>query len=236
MTPAKFATLVRFYTKTNSTSFTDTEILMLANLFKDEIANEVGKKVGEDYFGLRLTTDLVEDQREYGFPSEVMARIKYAEAKLDGTNWVKMGSTDLAQYELPTDEANIVAAYAGKAAEIDIWDKSFFIYSDAAIIDVTDGLKIWAIVFPADITDLASVVDMSENPSATSHGFPRQFHELLARAVSIAWKTSQPRPIPLSEPEKLYRLDLNNALDSLKETNLDQEFVAEVAVDNGENY
>lgn len=209
---------------------------MLANIFKDEIANEIGKKVGEDYFGMRLLTDLVEDQREYGFPSEVMARIKYAEAKLDGTNWEKLGATDLAQYELPTDETNIVAAYAGKDPEIDIWDKAFFIYSEDAIIDVTDGLKIWAIIFPADFTDLSLTTDMSENPSATTHGFPRQFHELLARQVSIAWKTSQPRPIPLSEPEKLYRLDLNEALDSLKEINLDQEFVAQVPIDNGENY
>jgi len=81
-----FATLVRYYTKTNSTTLTDANILILANIFKDDIAGTISTEVGEDYFGLRFERDLIADQREYDLPSELMARMKYLNAKLDGTN------------------------------------------------------------------------------------------------------------------------------------------------------
>ena len=58
-----FASLVRKKTRTNSTTFTDADLLLYANTFKDEIAEMLSKEVGEDIFGLRLTRDLVADQR-----------------------------------------------------------------------------------------------------------------------------------------------------------------------------
>jgi hypothetical protein len=232
----EFATLVRYYTKTNVTTFTDAEILLLANLAKDDIAQQIGKKVGEDYFGLRLTADLVAGQREYELPSEIMARIKYIEAKLDGENWSKLVETDLLQYEKSTDEATILSQFANRDPAFDLWDKSFFLYSGEAIISVEDGIKLWAIVFPADFTDLSSTNAMDANPSSVSHGFPREFHGLLAIAVSIAYKTSQTRPIPLSEKEKTYEADLADKLEQMKEANLDRNFVASIPYNDGSQY
>lgn len=231
-----FATLVRYQTKTNSTTFTDTEILNLANALKDEMAVEIGKMVGEDYFGLRYTTDLVADQREYELPSELMGRIKYMEAKLDGTKWVKMYETDLLDYQKPTDESSIVNHFAELDPAFDLWDRSFIIYSGDAIIDVTDGLKLWAIIYPADFTDLSSTDDMSTNPTTTSHGFPREFHNLLVTAVSIAYKSSQTRPIPLSAKEQNFEKDLENKISSLKDKNEDRNFKATVPYNDGSQY
>lgn len=231
-----FASLVRKKTRTNSTTFTDADLLLYANTFKDEIAEMLSKEVGEDIFGLRLTRDLVANQREYDLPADVMARIKYIEAKLDGTNWVTMHETDLHEYGKTTDESTIIEAYQGKDAQFDLWDHSFFILSADAIISVTDGLKLWAILFPADFTDLTSTTDMSTNPSTTSHGFPRQFHELLARRISIEWKSNRDKPLPLSEQEQNYDKDLRDKIGSMKDANLDRSTEASIPYNNGTQY
>jgi len=232
----KFASVVRYYTKTNSTTFTDADILMLANIFKDDICAQISKEIGEDYFGLRFTRDLLANVREYELPSEVMSRIKYVEAKLDGTNWEHLKETDLSIYSKPTDEDNIQYAYADKDAEFDIFDQSIFILSGDAIIDVTDGLKLWAIIYPADFSSLTSTEEMSTPPDDYSHGFPRQFHELLARRISIAYKSSKDRPIPLSEKEKLYEVDLSAAINAMKDANLDRDVIPSAPSDDGSDY
>jgi hypothetical protein len=232
----KFATLVRYYTKTNSTTFTDADILVLANIFKDDIAGLIAKEVGEDYFGLRFERDLIAGQREYDLPAELMSRMKYLNAKLNGTDWKRLTETDLSEYGGTLDEATIVSRYADIEPQFDLWDNGIFILSDSAIIDVTNGLKPWAIVFPSDFTDLSSTEDMSTNPDDYTHGFPRQFHELLARRISIAFKSSKDRPIPLSEKEKVYESDLALAINTMKDANLDRSTAPEAPYDDGSNY
>jgi hypothetical protein len=238
----KFATLVRYYTKTNSTTFTDADILILANIFKEDIAGLIAKEVGEDYVGLRFERDLIAGQREYDLPAEVMGRIKYLEAKLDGTNWQHLKETDLSLYGKSTDEDTIQLTYSEKDPEYDIWDQSIFILSGDAIINVREdeegesGLKLWSIIYPADFTDLTSTEDMSVNPDDYSHGFPRQFHELLARRVSIAYKSSKDRPIPLSEKEKLYEVDLATVIQSMKDANLDRSVIPSASRKDGSEY
>ena len=236
MTNLQFATLVRYYTKTNSTTFTDSEVLTLANIFKDDIAGLISKEVGEDYFGLRFERDLVADQREYDLPAELMARMKYLQAKLDGTNWERLKEVDLSTYGKTLDEDTIQLTYAEKDPEFDLWDNGIYILSGDAIIAVTDGLKLWAIIFPADIADLTSTVDLSTNPDDYSHGFPRQFHELLARRISIAFKSSKDRPIPLSEKEKLYEVDLATAIQTMKDANLDRSVKPDAPYNDGSDY
>lgn len=46
-----FASLVRFYTHTDTNTFVNDDILLLANVHKDEIAKEIGL-VNEGYFGM----------------------------------------------------------------------------------------------------------------------------------------------------------------------------------------
>lgn len=236
MTYVQFATLVRYYTKTNSTTFTDADILILANIFKDDISGLIGKNVGEDYFGLRFERNLIAGQREYQLPAEMMSRIKYLQAKLDGTNWVKLLETDLSTYGEVMTEAEIEAVYAAKDPEFDIWDQSIYLLSASAIINVTDGLKLWAIIWPSDFTSLTDIEDMSTNPNDYTHGFPRQFHELLARRVSIAYKSSKDRPIPLSEKEQMYEVDLKTQIETMKDANLDRTTAPQAPYDDGSQY
>jgi len=232
----KFASLIRYYTKTNSTTFTDADILVLANIFKDDICGLIAKDVGEDYFGLRFERDLIAGQREYDLPAELMSRMKYLQAKLDGTNWEKLNETDLITYNKALDEDTIQLTYSERSPEFDLWDQGIYILSGDAIIDVTDGLKLWAIIFPSDFTDLTSTEDMSTNPDDYTHGFPRQFHELLARRISIAYKSSKDRPIPLSEKEKLYEVDLVNQIETMKDANLDRSVKPLTPYDDGSEY
>jgi len=77
---------------------------------------------------------------------------------------------------------------------------------------------------------------MSTNPDDYSHGFPRQFHELLARRVSIAYKSSKDRPIPLSEKEQLYEADLMAAINAMKDANLDRSVIPSAPYNDGSQY
>lgn len=236
MTPVQFATLIRYYTKTNSTTFTNSDILTLSNIFKDDIASLLAKEIGEDIFGLRFERNLIASQREYDLPAEVMGRIKYLEAKLDGTNWQRLNETDLSVYGKALDESTIQLEYGDKDPEFDIWDNGIYILSGDAIINVTDGLKLWAILYPADFDDLSSTVDMSTPPDDYTHGFPKQFHELLARRVSIAYKSSKDRPIPLSEKEKQFEVDLSQTIQSMKDANLDRTTIPSAPYNDGSDY
>ena len=236
MTFAQWAKLVRYYTKTNTTTFADADILTLANIFKEDIAGLLAKEVGEDYFGLRFERDLLAGQREYDLPAEVMGRIKYLEASFDDKTWGRLSETDINTYGKTLDEDTIRANYSGRNAEYDLWDQGIFLLSGEAIIDVTNGLRLWAIIFPADFVDLTSTEDMSTNPDDYTHGFPRQFHELLARRVSIAYKSSKDRPIPLSEKEKLYEVDLATAIQTMKDANLDRSVAPSSPYNDGSQY
>lgn len=235
MTPVIFARLVRKYTRTNSTTLPDQELMDYANAFKDEIAGEISQ-ANEDYFVRTFLADLVAGQREYSIPDEVMNNLKYVEAKIDGTTQKRLNEFDLNQYGEATDETTILAKFAGLDPAMDLSGGSIFIYSDVAIIDVTEGLICAAVMFPADFTDLTSVIDMSTDPDAYSCGFPRQFHELLARRCSIAWKSSRPKPVPLSEKEQMYEIDLSRKVNAIKGLNLDRSVEASTPYDDGQDY
>lgn len=236
MTYKKFATLVRYYTKTNDNTFTDQEILDLANIIKDDMAVRISKEVAEDYFMMRFKADLVAGQREYQLPDDIISRIKYVEAKLDGDNWEDLDEFDLIQYGKTTDESTIQDAFSGRDPQFDMWDQSIFIFSADDIIDVTDGLKLWANIYPADFTDLTSTSDMSIPPTTTSHGFPRELHRLLATAVSIEYKTSLTRQIPLSKREQNFEADYDMAINAMKDANEDRNFKASVPYNDGLQY
>ena len=94
MTPVEFAYHVRFMTRTNSTTFTDAEILALMKIRQDEIAKAI-LEADEDILLIPQYTSLVADQREYPLPQDMLSSIKRVEAKLDGTNFIKLNELDV---------------------------------------------------------------------------------------------------------------------------------------------
>lgn len=235
MTPAALATYVRHITgDTTAEQLSDAKLLALVNVAKDEIARRV-IKANEDLFGLPMLRNLEAGRREYALPSDIM-QVKAVEAKLDGVAWSRLDEFDLNTYRRTTDEASIVLEWSGRSPRFDIFRNSLWLYTGASIVDVTDGLKLYAIVWPADIASLSGTTDMSVDPSTITHGMPRQVHELIGRRASILYKSSADRQIPLSERELSYRADLDEAIESIRGFNLDRATEASVPADTGEDY
>lgn len=235
MTPAEFATHVRFMTRTNSTTFTDAQILALMKIRQDELAKDI-LDADEDILLIPQYTSLVADQREYPLPQDMLASIKRVEAKLDGTNWIKLHEMDIVSisYSLLT-ESEITQNFNNQegGAFFDLTRKSLYIYS-GTITAVTDGLKVWVNTWPTPIGDLSATDDMSQDPSTTTHGIPRELHEIWARGVIIDWKGSRENPIPLTEKELSYRVDKIAAINSLKPQNRGRNGI--VTIPNEGNY
>lgn len=229
MTGTQLAALIRTYTRTNSTTLPDSDIVLLANVIKDDFAKEIAK-VDEDYFGVPATRDLIASSltdptaREYTLPEDYL-KIKKVEARLDGTNWLKLNEFDLEQYQRTTNEAEILNQFSNEngRAFYDIFRKSLWIYS-GTITANSAGLKLWYIAYPADIeeADLSGTQDLSLDPTTITAGMPRQFHELWARRFSIIWKSNREKPIPLTERELTFTPDFKSALSSIRNPNLDR--------------
>lgn len=238
MTKSEFATYIRFKTKTNSSTFTDAQIIALANVRKDDIAEEI-TKINEDFFLREFVRNLEADKRRYSFPSDVMSHMKTLNLKLDGTNWV----TDIAEVDMATQagrpiasEADIVANFSSSLPKIEVYSSGFMILSGAAIEAVVEGISLWAVQYPADLDSISGDTDMSVNPTTTTFGMPRAFHKLWADGVIIDYKSSKEKPIPLTEREQNWEVYLHRKIDSISPQNLSREITADYPRDTGEDY
>lgn len=237
MTPAKIADYVRWKTRTNTTTFTNADMLAVANVVKDRLALEV-LDADEDYWLVPTYLDLVADQREYPLHSDILSRIKRVEAKLDGSDYIIVKEFDITSHADPiSTESNITYNFGNNEGEAyyDIMRKAIWIYS-GTITDVTDGLRIWLNTFPADLTSMASTTELSEDPTTTTHGFPRELHMVLAKGIVIEWKESKEKPIPLTESELAYDDEVQKAVAKLKRASLDREVIGLVPEDTGMEY
>lgn len=216
MNTSEFATLVRYKTKTNSVTFTDAQILLLANIFKNEIASKIIDK-NAGYFLVPYTFNLVASStsREYVFPAGMLNRMKKLELKFSASN-SRFPSTFIKDYLGSETESEIVKQFGNSEKQFahTIRRRRLFILS-GTITAVTGGGYLWYYIFPADFTVLSGSTEMSIDPSDTTFGFPTQFQELLARRISIEWKGSQPKPLPLARHELNYENDLKLQLDAL---------------------
>ena len=208
MTAKEFATHVRFMTRTNSTTFPDTNMLALMKIRQDELAKAI-MKTDEDILLIPQYTGLEAGQRIYPLPQDLLSRIKRIEALFNGTDWIPLTEIDITKINYPiVTESNITdifnSSQYGKGnptgARFDIMRKSITIYS-GTITTVASGLRVWCNTWPTAIGDLSATDDMSQDPSTTTHGIPREMHEIWARGVIIDYKGSRQEPIPLTERE-----------------------------------
>lgn len=237
MTPTALAAYVRLKTRTNSTTLTDADLIILANVVKDKLVSRA-LDADEDIFLVPTYLNLVANQREYPLHSDLLSRIKRVEAKLDGTSFIKLYEFDLPQHQYPiSTEADITAHFGNteKAAFFDIMRNSIWIYS-GTITSVTAGLKIWLNTIVADITSMVAVTDMSIDPTTTTHGVPRPLHKVLADGMIIEWKESREKPIPLTQREMNHEFEIDKAVASLKKANYDRDVIGLVPDDDGQDY
>lgn len=222
MTPLQFATYVRKQTHTNAVTYPDADILLYAGIGMDKISSRICD-FDEDYFGAPQIEDLVNNQREYPFPTDMLNHIKKVEAMLDGVAWLNLTELDLSSYSFTTDEATITSYFSNTINNCNyfIYRGSLWILSGtlAGFIPNNGALKLWTYQWPSYITDLTSVTDISQDPNNTSAGFPRVAHESLADYCVIKYKLSADKPIQLTDTETNWESNMVKNITTLTELN-----------------
>ena len=212
MTTTEFAALVRYKTRSNSVTFTDGDMLPLANTFKDEISSMIVER-NNGMFLVPSTFDLVADQREYGFGDDLLNRIHKLEIKFASGD-SRFPALYIKDYYGSETESEITKQFtnAEKSFAYTIRRRAVLLLS-GTIVAVTDGGRLWSHIFPADLADLSGSTGIEVDPSTTTFGFPRQFHELLARRVGMERNNRNNKP--LTALELRYDSDLKIQLDAI---------------------
>lgn len=232
MTGTQLATLIRRYTGTNSTTYTDAQVLVDVNNVKDEIASLIAGR-NEQKFIVPAAFDLVASSvtaREYSFPTDILNHIVTVELALDTANPTVFvnarpypgGLQRLVRQIGGITESKITNAFTNDYPYYIIMRDSVFILS-GSISALANGGKLRYRLYPADLANLSGSTDLSLDPTTTSFGFPKGFHELWARKVSIINKSQRPNPIKLSALELNYENDLEKQLSAISDSDLGSE-------------
>lgn len=242
MTGTQLAALIRYKTKTNSTTFADADLLPLVNTFKDEISSMIVER-NNGMFLVPTTFNLIASStsREYALPDDLLNRMHKLEIKFSSTG-SRFPATYLKDWRGSETESEIVKHFSNNEGGFayTIRRRAILILSGTITV-VTDGGRLWYHAYPADLANLSGSTDLAIDPTTTTFGFPKQFHELLARRVSIEYKGSQPKPIPLNAFEKNYEVDLEKQLAAVAHVDNSAEIIGddlppEETGDNGFNY
>lgn len=242
MTGQTFAAYIRKQTKTNTATFPDADLVVFANVAKDELAGEIVANVDEGYFDVEMVRNLEAGVRDYTFTNDLLKHIKYASAKLDGTaaKYLREADYSLAESsDLPLlENATIKEMFAGKNPEFLITGRGITILSGTDILDVADGLKVVAEVYPEDIDadTLASTNDLSVPETDITHALPRAAHLLWATKVIAMFKGSKDKPIPLTQSEQAMMVNMEDVFDKLRKRNVVRSFTASVPSNDGSDY
>ena len=239
MTGEQLAALIRYKSNTNSTTFTDTDMLVLVNVFKDEISSLITER-NQMYFAIPSTDSLIADQREYAFPSDMLNNLIKVEAKFASSD-SRIPLTPVKDYRGSETESEIVKKYTnveGEAAYL-VRRRAIFILS-GTIVAVTSGIRIWSVAYPANLANMTDTTELSIDPTTTTFGFPRQFHELLARRVGMERKAKTPGA-KFTRLELNYEKNLQTQLDAIGHLDLGLEIIGELPPsgdlgDDGWNY
>lgn len=220
MTAKDFADLVRFRTKTDTTTLTNADLLLVMNLEKDNIGRDIVNNVRKTFFNITTTDSLVADQRNYDLTeADFVMGVSRVEAKLDGTNWLKLLPFDEANFDLPLSETMITNTFSNNQDDcyFDFRRGEIWIYS-GTITSVTDGLRYNWFTFPADIADATEdTVDLATHASATAHGVPKQMHAVWIDRVVVYIKTSGDKDVQLTERERNVEYHYEKALRTLRD-------------------
>lgn len=233
MTPLALATRIRAKTHTDTTSYADATMLVDVNLFKNELAGMIQKKRPE-LFSRAVLQNLTLDTREYDFPTGVMNNIVKLELKFSSSgDYVVVDAVDFKDVNIALQESKIVEAYDNDNPRYFIRNQMIYILS-GSIVAVTSGIRITVNEFPSDLANLTgNTTDISVKPSSTTHGFPLEFHELLARRVTIEYKDRE--NMALSSREQSFQKDLDDLLDNFDSPNLDLKQTMNLPADDSDN-
>lgn len=242
MTGSNFASLVRKYTSTDSNTLDDDDLVLFANVAKDEVAQLIVDNVDEDYFQMTFERNLRDtssdvSNREFSFPNDILKHMVRAYAKIDG-DWEHLeeyDDGDFDDYPMVTEE-NVTDAMSSLSLDpgFILQGRGVFLVTEESLDAVTDGLRLEAMLYPENIekTDLSVNTDLSvpTSPNADEkHALPRQAHKLWAMLTSIEYKNSRPKPIPLNfNEENIEKVQIPRVVNQLKKRNIGRAVTADV--------
>ena len=222
MTGLALAADIRYGTKTTSVTLTDVNLLPLVNNAKDEIATLITEKI-DNYFIIPGTFNLVASQREYALPEDLLNNIVSVElafAVASPLAYIPAFSTSYQQFLREfgaLTEANIIVGYDNSHPAYFLQRRSIWVLS-GTIIAVTNGGRLRYRAFPADLANLTGASDLSVDPTTTSFGIPKIFHQLWSERVQIYWKVRRPKPMPLTQYELGWEQRMRLRLSELTKT------------------
>lgn len=239
MTRLGLATLIRKKTRTNSTTYGDTEMLVDVNLMKDEMAGKISAQRNEA-FNIEKLENLVADTRAYEYDDNVMNNLARVEVQFVASgDFVVLDFLKHHNYREGTQETEIVAAYDNIDPKAFVRGKFLHILS-GTIVAITNGIRWIYKEFPADLADLTdNSTQLHAWANNTTPGFPREFHELLARSVSIEWKERNNRK--MSQRDLRFEIDFQEAIGNYMIVSTDEEILGKLPPasevgDDGFNY
>ena len=211
MTSAQLLALIRRKTNTTTTTYPDADVLIDVNLAIEDLAGDI-QKAREHIWEITALDDLVADQRLYAFPADILNRMTDLELMfVAGNDYVQAKPSARRHYNDVLQESVIINNFNNDDPQYFIRRKAIYILS-GAIIAVTDGIKLVYNAFPAVLVNLTGSDDLSVDPSTTTHGFPREFHPLLATKVSMGYKSRN--NLKLNQEEADFYNDLERKLDA----------------------
>lgn len=241
--------LARKKSKTNTTTFSDADMLLYIKAKLPQFQADI-EEVNEDYMGSIEYRDLratgttgtyVADgvtylSREYNLPSDMIPRLKAVTAKLNGTDWVNLKQYDLNDLRMPFEEDRILEKFTNDEgiAGYEIFRGSLFLLTGAIASEVVGGLKIWTYSFSALPSSIPTVGGEGDVEFDT-YGIPETMHELFATALSLEWKSNQDVPVPLTAMEQNYYALYAKSLQSLKGLDRSKEIIFQRPADRYDN-
>lgn len=229
---------IRYKARATEESMPTDEILVLMNLKQYMFAGDL-EYLDEGYEGDIQETDLMATgtgystnldgdkifTREYSFPENILSRMKFLDAKLDGEHWVRLVNKNLNMEKVAFEEANLLEKYSNEegSAGFTYFRGGIFLLTGEIEEDVTKGMKLWLFKAPTLITDLSSSVELA------TFGIPYQLQESFIEGVVADWKSNHDKP--LSSDDQSWYIKYQNTLAKLRNFNRDQEIIAEMPMD-----
>jgi len=242
--------LARRKAKANATTFSDRDMLLYMKaklpIFQTEI-----EKVNEEHMGTMETRDLRATgdgtyefegstylSREYSLPVNLIPRIKFIQAKLDGVNWLRLVHHNLDDYKIPIKEDYIKELFSNNIgiAGYDIFRGSIILLTGEIEEDIIGGLEIWAYAY-TDIPDITITPLSDEDVDLEVYGIPDNMHDLFATALCMEWKQNLESPVPLSMDEQAFPILFEKQIRNLRKMNRDRDLIFKRPADNyGDGY
>ena len=213
MTGAELLAYIRRKTHTTTATYSDADILIDVNAEIEEFAVEI-KKARETIWNITALDDLVASStsRLYAFPDDILSSIVSVELMFAvGDNYVQAKPSARRHYNDVLQESIIVNNFNNSDPEYFIRRKAIYVLS-GTIVAVTDGIKLVYDAFPAALTNLTGSACLSIDPTTTTHGFPREFHKLLARKVIRDYRSEH--KIKLNKVDLDFENDFEKKLDA----------------------